>query len=620
MAYLHRVTIWALSALFLLFWTSGDAHASFNATLTNPTACTAAPCPTQYGYTDLGGTGQWFSSWYDACQAFLTRQRAATPGYIYEYAYPNCYYNIKYSNGNMLQANAGSNLSPVTRTQPLEAPSYSCPTGSTLSGSSCSCNSGYTQNGDNASCSSGACGIGNAMTTTSISGWLSSGDLVGAYTGQNQLTGTPGCMQTAGGNLCAVSFSSTAPPRENIGNFGHSYYTYYLSGSTTGATCGTLTPLTATPPTEPSCEGQQGIFNGVTICRPKESQASIDARAASVAAAAASAARLAAINAGRTPDQADAAARAAGDAAAQALRSGSSPSAAAAAGAAAGSAAASAAASGADPSSTMQQGSAAGAVQAAGDRARAIATASGASASTIAQAESSARAAAATTAASVLKNGGTQAQAMEAARIAGQTATASVLAGSTGTQAVKDGENAGIGSSVGSKNGTGGAQNGTQTPSGQSQDPVGDFCTKNPQAQMCKTTPDSSFGGTCGSPPVCEGDAVMCAVAASTFATNCAMTQQPTDEFPEYALYRLEAAKSQADQVALSATTVNVGPSQFDQTNFLGAASGVSDLSITVWHKTVSIPLSQLNTWLQRLGVVLQAVTFLLCARIVIRG
>jgi len=167
--------------------------------------------------------------------------------------------------------------------------------------------------------------------------------------------------------------------------------------------------------------------------------------------------------------------------------------------------------------------------------------------------------------------------------------------------------------------GNGASSGGTQGGAGADapQDPVGDFCTKNPQAQMCKNTPDSTFGGACGSPPVCEGDAVMCAVAAANFATNCTLSN-PNVSTP---LYDAAIGRSGDQTTTLAGnSTVNVGPGQFDQTELLGGASGMSDRTVTVAGQSISIPFSSVNVWLARLGLVLQAVTFLVCARIVIRG
>lgn len=125
------------------------------------------------------------------------------------------------------------------------------------------------------------------------------------------------------------------------------------------------------------------------------------------------------------------------------------------------------------------------------------------------------------------------------------------------------------------------------------------------------------FSGVCGAPPICDGDAVMCAVAAATFATNCTLSD-PKIPTP---LYDAAITKT-GDQTGLlpGNSTVNVSPSQFDQTELLGAAAGMTDRSITVAGRQISIPFSSVNVWLARLGLVLQAVTFLVCARIVIRG
>lgn len=125
------------------------------------------------------------------------------------------------------------------------------------------------------------------------------------------------------------------------------------------------------------------------------------------------------------------------------------------------------------------------------------------------------------------------------------------------------------------------------------------------------------FAGTCGAIPICDGDAVMCAVAAATFTTNCTLSD-PKIPTP---LYDAAITKTGDQTGSLPGnSTVNVSPSQFDQTELLGAAVGMSDRTITVAGQSISIPFSSVNIWLARLGVVLQAVTFLVCSRIVMRG
>ena len=67
-------------------------------------------------------------------------------------------------------------------------------------------------------------------------------------------------------------------------------------------------------------------------------------------------------------------------------------------------------------------------------------------------------------------------------------------------------------------------------------------------------------------------------------------------------------------------STVNLSPSSFDQTEFLGAGSGMRDLTVSIMGKAITISFAEVNLWLARLGNVLLACTFLLCIRIVTRG
>ncbi len=158
---------------------------------------------------------------------------------------------------------------------------------------------------------------------------------------------------------------------------------------------------------------------------------------------------------------------------------------------------------------------------------------------------------------------------------------------------------------------------GTSTTSSTKTESQGDYCQANPRSAQCIT---SSFGsGACGTTPVCDGDAIQCAVASFTFKTQCALTTAPTGS-ADLDKYNEEAAKAQGDQTAAITSTVNIGASSFDQTDMLGATSGLQDLVVNVAGMNVTVPFSQMNVWLARIGMVMQACTFLLCARIVMRG
>lgn len=132
---------------------------------------------------------------------------------------------------------------------------------------------------------------------------------------------------------------------------------------------------------------------------------------------------------------------------------------------------------------------------------------------------------------------------------------------------------------------------------------------------------ESMFGGVCGSPPVCAGDAIQCAVAAATFSTNCALTTAPA-KTGEAQLYETEAAKDQGDQTGPITRNLSIGPAAFDQSNAIGGGGGggMSDLNVSVMGVTVALPFSVLNPWLSRLGLLLKAITFLICARVLLKS
>lgn len=141
----------------------------------------------------------------------------------------------------------------------------------------------------------------------------------------------------------------------------------------------------------------------------------------------------------------------------------------------------------------------------------------------------------------------------------------------------------------------------------------GDFCVGNPAAKECGDGDGSSFGGSCESGFVCEGDAVQCAHAKETHLQNCKLNK----DTPERQLY--EASKGD-DADFDNDDVVNVGPSSFSQAPILGAASCISDRSITVMGSPVSLPFSRVCEYLAMLGNVLMAVGFLLSGRIIMRG
>jgi len=148
--------------------------------------------------------------------------------------------------------------------------------------------------------------------------------------------------------------------------------------------------------------------------------------------------------------------------------------------------------------------------------------------------------------------------------------------------------------------------------------PKDDFCQKNPADQQCKSKP-GSFGGQCGSAPVCDGDAVMCAIAAATFSTNCALNPPADDSDADYKAAKLLTG-SQISGLPGN-DSVSIGQSNFDTSDAIGGGgSCIADKTVTVAGKTFSLPLSSVCPHLALLGNVLLLVSFLLAGRIVVRG
>lgn len=148
-------------------------------------------------------------------------------------------------------------------------------------------------------------------------------------------------------------------------------------------------------------------------------------------------------------------------------------------------------------------------------------------------------------------------------------------------------------------------------------EPQASFCKDNPASALC--TQSSVSATACGAPDVCTGDAIQCAINAQSKATTCALTTAPTNS-PELSKYASEAVKDQGDQTGAITQTVNIGAGSFDQSDALGAHGQLQDQVVTIAGQSVTIPWSTGNVWLERIGLVMQAVTFLLCARIVMRG
>jgi hypothetical protein len=111
----------------------------------------------------------------------------------------------------------------------------------------------------------------------------------------------------------------------------------------------------------------------------------------------------------------------------------------------------------------------------------------------------------------------------------------------------------------------------------------------------------------------------MCAIAAATFATNCALNPPADNSDADYKAAKLLTG-SQISGLPGN-ETVTIGAASFSTVDAIGSGGGcIPDRSITVFGKTINIPLSGVCPYLEILGKALVAVSFLLAGRIVLRG
>ena len=142
-----------------------------------------------------------------------------------------------------------------------------------------------------------------------------------------------------------------------------------------------------------------------------------------------------------------------------------------------------------------------------------------------------------------------------------------------------------------------------------------DFCTENPKSPHCV---EGSFGGSCEGGFTCEGDAVQCAIAQQQHLRMCKLFDDHSSA--EAQLYESLKGKEGNQTGDLPGNvTFDFGPASIDTSSTIGA-SCIQDMNISVMGSSITIKLSSVCQYLEMLGNVLMALSFLLGARIVIRG
>lgn len=155
------------------------------------------------------------------------------------------------------------------------------------------------------------------------------------------------------------------------------------------------------------------------------------------------------------------------------------------------------------------------------------------------------------------------------------------------------------------------------------------FCEENPESPICKV---SSFSGTCGAEPACDGDAVQCAQAREAFKLRCALTPNVTDDGPITSAKHSDESKdkmTEEQQKALDLINgVTVDPSNDSRTAWQAAMSsgwfdaitiaGCTPLhmefaghSVTWDHCPVASKISTIGSYALWFGLVVGAFVFL---------
>ncbi|MCK2088653.1 hypothetical protein MXC99_10770 [Thauera aromatica] len=136
------------------------------------------------------------------------------------------------------------------------------------------------------------------------------------------------------------------------------------------------------------------------------------------------------------------------------------------------------------------------------------------------------------------------------------------------------------------------------------------FCEDNPTSSICGEQP-GLFDGDCQGEIKCEGDALQCAIAASTFKTQCALsvTDDVKDAFQQMIDYDGTGEGEGLDRREIEVSQLDVSIS--------GGGAGLADQSFSIMGKTIVLPFSQLNSILAFFGYAVMMIAWLQAYKII---
>lgn len=165
---------------------------------------------------------------------------------------------------------------------------------------------------------------------------------------------------------------------------------------------------------------------------------------------------------------------------------------------------------------------------------------------------------------------------------------------------------------------------GAPTTETKEQDKSG-FCEENPTSKICKVDEESVFSGACSGGFICDGDAIQCATAKRIQQNKCDYeTEKLTLESKTAYTTGNKLLNGEFDSdvqgfidgTGDSTTNVNIGQlSENGDVSFGG--EGMQNVSFTVQNRTVTLPLSDYNQYLEYMGYILLALAYMAAFKIV---
>ncbi|MDP9911883.1 hypothetical protein J2W27_004007 [Variovorax boronicumulans] len=163
--------------------------------------------------------------------------------------------------------------------------------------------------------------------------------------------------------------------------------------------------------------------------------------------------------------------------------------------------------------------------------------------------------------------------------------------------------------------------------------PIGEKCNEDPGNKVCASVGMGDGEGGAGMTGNCLAgftvkgeDPILNAMALEQYRRNCDFFEKKPEATDETRAYDAMLAKGKqggdqtGDLPEGSKRDYTIGPSDFDYSSAIGSQQCFRDRNVSIWGRSIVIPLSVVCPWLDILGNILVVVASLLAARIVVRG